>query len=83
MNALIFANGEIEDGAMVQRALAQAGDALMVAADGGVRAAAHFRRRVQTVIGDMDSLTPEELDTLSRTAGADLASSRREGRNRS
>ncbi len=64
MKALIFANGAVEDGAMVQRALDQAGDALMVAADGGVRVAAHYRRAVQTVIGDMDSLSPDELAAL-------------------
>jgi thiamine pyrophosphokinase len=64
MKALIFANGAIEDGEMVQRALADARDALIVAADGGARVAAHYGRRVDTVIGDMDSLSPDELATL-------------------
>jgi thiamine pyrophosphokinase len=64
VNAIIFANGEIMDGEMVRRALDQAGAALVVAADGGVRAAAYFRLPVDTVIGDMDSLTGEELATL-------------------
>jgi thiamine pyrophosphokinase len=66
MNALIFANGDIDDGEMVDRALAQAGDALIVAADGGVRVAEHYNLRVNTVIGDMDSLTDEQLVRLTR-----------------
>lgn len=65
MKALIFANGAIEDGEMVTRALAQAGNALVIAADGGVRVAAHYGLPVNTVIGDMDSLASEELDTLA------------------
>lgn len=64
MKALIFANGAIEDGEMVQRALADAPAALIVAADGGARVAAHYGRHVDTVIGDMDSLTPDELVAL-------------------
>ncbi|MEP7290200.1 MAG: thiamine diphosphokinase [Chloroflexota bacterium] len=64
MNALIFANGDIDDGEMVQRALDHARDALVVAADGGARVAQHYGLRVDTVIGDMDSLSPEELETL-------------------
>jgi thiamine pyrophosphokinase len=60
MNALIFANGQIEDGEMVQRALAQAGAALVVAADGGARVAQHYGLRVDAVIGDMDSLDADE-----------------------
>ncbi len=61
MNALIFANGQIEDGEMVQRALDHAGsDALVVAADGGARVAQHYGLRVNAVIGDMDSLDAEE-----------------------
>lgn len=65
MNALIFANGDIDDGAMVERALADAGsDALVIAADGGARVAQHYGVRVHTVIGDMDSLSAEEIDAL-------------------
>ncbi len=64
MDALIFANGEIDDGAMVSRALAHASDALIVAADGGVRVAGHYGLRVDTVIGDMDSLEQAEITTL-------------------
>lgn len=64
MRALIFANGAIEDGEMVRRALTDGDDALIIAADGGARVAAHYGRRVDAVIGDMDSLTADELAAL-------------------
>ena len=63
--ALIFANGDIDDGEMVDRALAQAADALIVAADGGVRVAEHYHLRVNTVLGDMDSLTEAQHQALT------------------
>lgn len=72
IKALIFANGAIEDGEMVQRALADARDALVVAADGGARVAAHYHLRVDTVIGDMDSLAPDELASLQAQNAAIL-----------
>ena len=68
MDALIFANGEIDDGEMVRRALDHAPDALIVAADGGVRVAAHYGLRVDTVIGDMDSLPADDLAALADRA---------------
>lgn len=68
MDALIFANGVIDDGAMVQRALdrvlTRRDNAHVVAADGGARIAAHYGLHVDAVIGDMDSLSPEELASL-------------------
>lgn len=70
-HALIFANGEINDGAMVQRALIHAPDALVVAADGGARVAAHYGVKVDVVIGDMDSLDTAEVEALARS-GAEL-----------
>jgi thiamine pyrophosphokinase len=65
MKALIFANGDIDDGAMVERALAHAPDALIVAADGGARVAAHYGLTPGAVIGDMDSLSADELAALA------------------
>ncbi|MDX1995414.1 MAG: thiamine diphosphokinase [bacterium] len=62
--ALIFANGDRNDGPMVRRALTAAGDALIVAADGGARVAQAFGYRVAVIVGDMDSLTGEELDAV-------------------
>jgi thiamine pyrophosphokinase len=69
--ALIFANGDIDDGAMVRRALAAAGDALMIAADGGARVAAHYNITPQVLIGDMDSVDAQTLAVLDAD-GADI-----------
>lgn len=62
--AIIFANGDINDGDMVRRALMFNGESLLVAADGGARAAAHFDVRLDAVIGDMDSIEPDSLAAL-------------------
>lgn len=66
--ALIFANGDVNDGLMVQRALVFSHEALIIAADGGARVAAHFGVPVQVVIGDMDSLTEAEVAALANHA---------------
>jgi thiamine pyrophosphokinase len=63
--AVIFANGDPNDGPMVRRALNGWHEALVVAADGGARVAAYFGVTVQAVIGDMDSLAPAELEALA------------------
>jgi thiamine pyrophosphokinase len=70
-HALIFANGDVHDGPMVRRALDNAVNPLVVAADGGARVAQFFGLRVETVIGDMDSLTTQELEVLT-SAGAQV-----------
>ncbi len=49
---------------MVRRALADAGDALAIAADGGARIAASYGVRLDMVVGDMDSLSAGELAAL-------------------
>ena len=64
-HALVFANGEPNDGPMVRRIFAQAADPLIIVADGGARVAAHFGFQVDRVIGDMDSLLPSELEQLA------------------
>lgn len=64
MRALVFANGEPNDGPMVQRVLADGQTALVVAADGGARVARYFGRKVDVVIGDMDSLPARQLESL-------------------
>lgn len=66
--ALIFANGDINDGQMVQRAISFAPDSLIIAADGGARVAAHFGLSIDAVIGDMDSLSEAEIATLAAEA---------------
>lgn len=74
-HALIFANGELNDGAMVQRALkfalASQRSALIVAADGGARHALALDLQPRVVIGDMDSSTEDELSTYA-AAGAEI-----------
>ena len=69
--ALIFANGRTHDGPMPRRALAEFADSLTVAADGGVRVARDYGVALHTVIGDMDSVSAEELETL-RTEGVEI-----------
>lgn len=71
--ALIFANGDIDDGQMVRRALAEAGDALLIAADGGARVAEHYGIAPQVIIGDMDSVAPETLTRLTAAGALALA----------
>jgi thiamine pyrophosphokinase len=64
--ALIFANGDINDGPMVRRALDATASIqpYVVAADGGARVALHFGYQPDIVIGDLDSLSPEEVSSL-------------------
>ncbi|MGJ3240170.1 MAG: thiamine diphosphokinase [Anaerolineae bacterium] len=71
MKALIFANGHPKQGAMVYRALQQARDARVIAVDGGVRLAWFYGRQPHVVIGDMDSLNPDELEK-ARSQGAQI-----------
>lgn len=71
MKALIFANGNPEEGVMVHRALSVSDSAHIIAADGGARIAWHYNKSPQTVIGDMDSLSQTNLQTL-RDEGATL-----------
>jgi thiamine pyrophosphokinase len=64
LKALIFANGKPKQGAMVSRALAEGKGAHVIAADGGARIAWLFGLQPNVVIGDMDSLSETELNTL-------------------
>ena len=70
-NALVFANGDVLDGPMVRRTLDAVDEPLIVAADGGARVAQHYGLHVDVVIGDMDSLSADELDTLA-ASGAEI-----------
>ncbi len=69
--ALIFANGDINDGPLVRRALTAAADAYIIAADGGASAARHFDLMPDVVIGDMDSIS-EVLLAEAAAAGAQI-----------
>lgn len=61
---LIFANGDLNDGAAVQAALDST--AYVIAADGGARLALQLERHIDLLIGDMDSLPPELVDQLAQ-----------------
>lgn len=63
-HAIIFVNGDIQDGRMVRRAFTESHNPLIIAADGGARQAKHYDFRVDLLIGDMDSLTADEIDDL-------------------
>ncbi|HEX3052833.1 MAG TPA: thiamine diphosphokinase [Aggregatilineaceae bacterium] len=62
--ALVFANGDLNDGPAVQEALRHVPDALIIAADGGARVAAACGLVPDVVVGDMDSLQTQEVEAL-------------------
>ncbi len=68
-HVIILANGEALDGPMVRHAIDAADRAYVIAADGGARLAPLFNLPIHALIGDMDSLTPSEVDTIA-AAGA-------------
>ena len=61
LRALIFANGDLNPGPLVDAALAFASEALIVAADGGLRHVEACGLSPHVVIGDMDSLAESDL----------------------
>jgi thiamine pyrophosphokinase len=73
-HALVFANGDINDGPLVQKALVtarQSDQAIVVAADGGARVAQYYGLTINAVMGDFDSLSAAEIETL-RAQNIDL-----------
>jgi thiamine pyrophosphokinase len=65
LTAFIFANGATDDGPLVQRELASASGAWIIAADGGARQAQYYGLPIHTVIGDLDSLDEGEITHLT------------------
>ncbi len=61
MHVLLFANGAFNHGTMVQRCLDQAAAARVICADGGALHARSLGLRPRAIIGDMDSLTPQQV----------------------
>ena len=61
MHVLLFANGALNHGTMVQRCLDQAAAARVICADGGALHARSLGLRPRAIIGDMDSLTPQQV----------------------
>lgn len=60
--ALVFVNGELENLAAIKECI-QAGD-LLVAVDGGLRYLQMLGLQPHTVIGDLDSVDPAQLESL-------------------
>lgn len=71
-HALIFANGDLNDGPAVHAALDHAPNARIIAADGGARLALACDRTPDLVIGDLDSLNDGEVRDLE-SRGAQIA----------
>ncbi len=71
LRVLIFANGDANDGPVVRAALAAAPNAWVMAADGGAHQAAFYGKPVAALVGDMDSLTPDEVSALEK-GGAEV-----------
>jgi thiamine pyrophosphokinase len=71
VRAIVLGNGQVGDKAALARRLADWGDALIVAADGGARLADALGLRVDALIGDQDSLDPSHLEAL-QASGAHL-----------
>ncbi|MEQ8672193.1 MAG: thiamine diphosphokinase [Aggregatilineales bacterium] len=69
--ALIFVNGELNDGEMVQQTLSVEPTPFVIAADGGARIAQRMDMRVDLLIGDMDSLMTDELNEFA-AAGVEI-----------
>lgn len=65
MHVLLFANGRFNHGAMVERCLERAEAARVVCADGGALHAHALGLKPHTIIGDMDSLTPQEVESFA------------------
>ena len=61
MQVLLFANGALNPGTMVQRCLDRAAAARVICADGGALHAQALGLRPHAIIGDMDSLTPQQV----------------------
>jgi thiamine pyrophosphokinase len=69
MRVVIFVNGVIADPARVRRWLRD--DDFVIAADGGARHALSLGRTPRALVGDLDSLTPDEVAALE-AAGAQV-----------
>jgi thiamine pyrophosphokinase len=71
IRAVVLGNGQVGDKVALARRLADWGDVLIVAADGGARLADALGLRVDALIGDQDSIDPSRLAALE-ASGAHL-----------
>ncbi|MCQ3931515.1 MAG: thiamine diphosphokinase [Chloroflexi bacterium] len=69
--AIVVANGTPQMGQAVRNVVEHAADALIICADGGADVALKMGLRPYIIVGDMDSIDPNTLDTLE-SAGAEL-----------
>ena len=69
--ALILANGEIGDLPVLRARLAERSPDIVIAADGGARHASLLRLHLDALIGDFDSISPEDTTRLA-SSGAEL-----------
>ncbi len=61
MNAIVLANGSIENPEMLAQRLSELSDCYIIAADGGIQVAEMLSLPVDLIIGDLDSSTEELL----------------------
>lgn len=71
LNVLLFANGELNRGAMLDRLLASLDSPRVVCADGGALHARALGLSPHTIIGDLDSLKAEQVAAFE-AAGAEI-----------
>ena len=75
MQVLLFANGIITEGAMIQRLLETLDSPRVVCADGGALHARALGFAPQTIIGDLDSLSAGQVAEF-KAAGAEIIAHR-------
>lgn len=71
MQILLFANGQAQTGTMVQRVLNEVHNPYILCADGGALNAMKFGFTPQTIVGDMDSLSSQQVADFE-AQGADI-----------
>ncbi len=69
--AIVVANGTPQIGQAVQAVIENSADALVICADGGADVALGMGLHPDIIVGDMDSIRPETLNTLE-AAGTEL-----------
>ena len=71
MHVLLFANGELKRGLMLDRLLASLDSPRVICADGGALHARALGLKPHTIIGDLDSLSADEIEHF-KVAGAEI-----------